>query len=96
MHTECVLCSSRENKVGTWPYSVEYRPDLSGIRLLSLDGGGVRGIIQLSILKRLEALIDLEMPFGELFDMMVGTSTGKLTNHIPTLPTRRLIMDQAD
>lgn len=77
IHTECVLCASRECKEGKWPYYVEFRPDLSGIRLLSLDGGGVRGIIPLSILFRLDSLIDLDMPFGEFFDLMVGTSAGK-------------------
>lgn len=60
-----------------WPYRVEYRPDLSGIRVLSLDGDGVKGIIQLSILQRLEQLVGLDMPFGEFFDLMVGTSAGK-------------------
>lgn len=43
-----------------WPYRVEYRPDLSGIRVLSLDGDGVKGIIQLSILQRLEQLVGLD------------------------------------
>jgi RING-type zinc-finger len=75
IHEECVLCSSRDEDM--WPYRVEYRPDLSGIRVLSLDGGGVRGIIQLSILQRLEQLVGLGMPFGEFFDLMVGTSAGK-------------------
>lgn len=95
INRECVLCSSRENKVGTWPYCVEYQPDLGGIRVLSLDGGGVRGVIQLSILKRLESLVDLDMPLGEHFDMIVGTSVGKSNNKILT-PSHRLIMKQED
>jgi hypothetical protein len=78
MHLECMLCGSQKNRDGQWPYGVQYRPDLCGVRLLSLDGGGIRGIIQLSILNRLETRLDLEMPIGELFDLMVGTSTGKL------------------
>ncbi|KAF7547599.1 hypothetical protein G7Z17_g7633 [Cylindrodendrum hubeiense] len=78
MHKGCVLCGSQENKFGTWPYFVDYRPDLSGIRLLSLDGGGVRGIIQLSIIARLDRFINLDIPFGELFDLIVGTSAGGL------------------
>lgn len=75
LHEECVLCKSRDEE--GWPYKIEYRPDLSGIRVLSLDGGGVRGIIQLSILQRLEELLDLDMLFGEFFDLMIGTSAGK-------------------
>ena len=54
---------------------------MSGIRVLSLDGGGVRGIIQLSILKRLEDLTGLGLPLGELFDLMVGTSAGKFWDY---------------
>lgn len=64
IHKECVLCSSNCNPNGIWPYTVEYQPDLSGVRVLALDGGGVRGIIQLSILQRLEDLVDLDIPFG--------------------------------
>ncbi|KAF2683588.1 FabD/lysophospholipase-like protein, partial [Lentithecium fluviatile CBS 122367] len=76
IHTICVLCSSARQTHGIWPYTVEYQPDLSGVRVLSLDGGGVRGIIQLSVLQRLEQLVDLDIPFGDLFDLMVGTSAG--------------------
>ncbi|NIS82456.1 MAG: hypothetical protein GTO14_20115 [Anaerolineales bacterium] len=42
--------------------------------ILSIDGGGVRGIIPLSCLVRLEAREN--KPSCELFDMVVGTSTG--------------------
>jgi hypothetical protein len=41
------------------------------------DGGGVRGIIQLTLLKKLEDLIGLDLPLGQFFDMIVGTSAGK-------------------
>uniref|UniRef100_A0A0W0FFI5 PNPLA domain-containing protein n=1 Tax=Moniliophthora roreri TaxID=221103 RepID=A0A0W0FFI5_MONRR len=53
------------------------------LRLLSLDGGGVRGVSSLRILKRImEKVAELEgkaevKPY-EYFDMMVGTSTGGL------------------
>lgn len=77
IHNECVLCSSKAGEDGMWPYIVEYRPDLSGICVLSLDGGGVRGIVQLTILRRLEHLVGIDIPFGEFFDLMVGTSAGK-------------------
>ncbi|KAF0322510.1 patatin-like serine [Colletotrichum asianum] len=46
------------------------------LRILSLDGGGVRGIVELTILKRLEDLVGLGVPVGRFFDLMVGTSAG--------------------
>jgi hypothetical protein len=42
--------------------------------ILSIDGGGIRGIIPLSCLVQLEALEG--KPSREIFDMIAGTSTG--------------------
>jgi patatin-like phospholipase/acyl hydrolase len=51
-----------------------------GLRLLSLDGGGVRGLSILLILKHLMTTIDpdaIPPPKPcEYFDMIGGTSTG--------------------
>ena len=48
--------------------------------LLSLDGGGVRGLSSLAILKRLMEIINPDAPPKpcEYFDMIGGTSTGGL------------------
>ncbi|KAI1634568.1 hypothetical protein F4809DRAFT_665344 [Biscogniauxia mediterranea] len=78
IHKECVLCSRTAMMDGGQPYMVQYRPDLSGIRMLSLESGGVRGIIQLCLLQRLEDVIGLEMLFAELFDLIVGNGSGGL------------------
>lgn len=45
-------------------------------RVLSLDGGGVRGIIQAYILCQIEK--ESERKLYQLFDLIVGTSTGAL------------------
>jgi patatin-like phospholipase/acyl hydrolase len=46
--------------------------------LLSFDGGGVRGLSSLQILKQLMEIIDPEKPPKpcDYFDMIGGTSTG--------------------
>lgn len=50
------------------------------IRLLALDGGGVRGLSSLMILEALMETIDADSPPlpCEYFDMIGGTSTGGL------------------
>lgn len=78
IHKSCILCSSQSE--AAWPREFRYLPDLSGIRVMSLDGGGVRGITQLTHLSRIEHLLDLEMPLREFFDLLVGTSAGE-SNH---------------
>jgi patatin-like phospholipase/acyl hydrolase len=51
-----------------------------GLNLLCLDGGGVRGLSSLYILKQLMELININNPPRpcECFDMIGGTSTGGL------------------
>jgi predicted acylesterase/phospholipase RssA len=44
------------------------------IRVLTIEGGGVRGIIPTRLLTALESLA--EAPISKLFDVLVGTSTG--------------------
>jgi patatin-like phospholipase/acyl hydrolase len=50
----------------------------SELRLLALDGGGVRGLSALMILEQLMEAVDLDAPPKpcEYFDMIGGTSTG--------------------
>ena len=45
-------------------------------RILSLDGGGSKGVYTLGVLKEFEALI--RRPLAEHFDLMYGTSTGAI------------------
>lgn len=44
--------------------------------VLSLDGGGIRGIIQLGLLKSLEKKLGNEIALPQIFDLCTGTSVG--------------------
>ena len=49
-------------------------------RMLALDGGGIRGLLTLGILEKVESLVARE-PGGRLcdyFDYIAGTSTGAI------------------
>lgn len=45
-------------------------------RILQLDGGGAKGIIQVEMLMKLEQ--DLGKPLCEVFDLIIGTSVGTI------------------
>src|SRR5215471_2133672 len=49
-------------------------------KLLALDGGGIRGLITLGILEKVEAVVKEKtgQTLGEYFDYIAGTSTGAI------------------
>ena len=53
-------------------------------KLLALDGGGIRGIITIEVLARIESLLqqvlgrDESFVLSEYFDYIAGTSTGAI------------------
>jgi uncharacterized protein len=53
-------------------------------RVLAIDGGGIRGIVPAALLDRLETLAD--RPVRDLFDLIVGTSTGGILTLGLTMP----------
>lgn len=55
-------------------------PSKSNFRILSLDGGGLRGVVAATILKQVEAQIRAKenQSLTEYFDLVAGTSTGAI------------------
>ena len=58
-------------------------PERGPKRILALDGGGVRGIVTLAYLKRMEAMLrerrrDPHYVLADYFDLIGGTSTGAI------------------
>lgn len=58
---------------------------MAAVRILSIDGGGIRGVIPAVILSEVERRAG--RPIHELFDLVVGTSTGGLIALALTAPT---------
>lgn len=65
----CFLCNSPSKDV-----DIRTQPPTAGYSILSMDGGGVRGIVQLTFLKLLQTR--LPIPISRCFRIVVGTSAG--------------------
>ncbi|CAG7935874.1 unnamed protein product [Penicillium salamii] len=65
---QCPICEERSN------VTVRQLPPTKHPVILSLDGGGVRGLIQLGLLRALERRIGV--PIASLPDLCTGTSVG--------------------
>ena len=66
----CLLCHSGSIRV-------TLRPPTAGLRVLSIDGGGVRGVVPLEFLSLLQEAVGPTCKIQELFDLAFGTSSGK-------------------
>ncbi|KAF2963626.1 hypothetical protein GQX73_g9958 [Xylaria multiplex] len=58
------------------PWVIVTKPRFAGARTLCLDGGGIRGIIQLHVLRELEKILGPDLPVQLFFDLIVGTDFG--------------------
>jgi hypothetical protein len=83
---KCILCLRSWRNSGP---TFRLHPRCAGVRALTLDGGGIRGIIELTLLEKLDAAVGLEIPVRDLFDIIVGANTGEAKSiqlfHLKTL-----------
>ena len=56
---------------------VRTKPPTAGMRVLSIDGGGIRAVIPIQFLRALDSALGLDIPVQEHFDFAYGTSSGK-------------------
>ena len=68
-------------------------------RILSIDGGGIKGILPAALLARIEEEITRGVPAGRYFDMIAGTSTGgiialALGFGLPASTVHKIYVDQ--
>jgi hypothetical protein len=70
----CLLCQTACTKF------VRLNPPTAGIRILSIDGGGIRGIVPLETLEILQIALGPELRIQDFFDLSFGTSVGEYTS----------------
>ena len=64
-------------------------PGQKGLRILSFDGGGVRGLLSIAILSKIMEKLDGKQVY-EVFDIICGTSTGAILAALFTLKRANL------
>ncbi|KAL3428780.1 FabD/lysophospholipase-like protein [Aspergillus tetrazonus] len=67
---ECILCGKSSQLV------VRLKPPTAAPRILSIDGGGPRGVIPLENLEILQEIVGPELAVPDFFDLYMGTSSG--------------------
>lgn len=81
---QCFICGA-----GVGSLAIRVRPENASIRVLSIDGGGVRGVAPLQFLRTLQDQLRLpNYPIQRHFDLIYGTSSGEYI-YVPTLPAQR-------
>ncbi|KIV90882.1 hypothetical protein PV10_05486 [Exophiala mesophila] len=71
----CPICLKSWNH-GRDVVKITRKPPSAGLRILSLDGGGIRALVDPVILGIIEDKIGMNIPIQEFFDLIVGTSGG--------------------
>lgn len=70
----CAVCEAHAN------LTVYLKPATAGVRMLNIDGGGVRGVVPLEFLTRLQNELGPRARVQDFFDIAFGTSAGTSTS----------------
>ncbi|KAI0474210.1 hypothetical protein F4859DRAFT_521928 [Xylaria cf. heliscus] len=84
---ECPF-ACRGNRRAT-PCVIHMKPKLAGIRVVTLDGGGIRGIVELEVLRQIETELG-GVPIQCFIDLIVGTRS-KFPIAVVSDPTNHVI-----
>lgn len=68
----CAICETRAD------LTIHLKPATAGVRMLNIDGGGVRGVVPLEFLIRLQKELGPRARIQDFFDIAFGTSAGTL------------------
>lgn len=93
-HSACEECIHDYYPPGTAPYTYHVgecefcgvdalttlycKPITVQPNVAAIDGGGVRGVVALVLLKRLQAALGTHQPISDYFDYFIGTSAGRV------------------
>jgi len=67
---QCLMC-------GVGSLTVSLKPPTAGIRILTIDGGGARGVVPLAFLEIFQATVGPACRIQDMFDLAFGTSSGQ-------------------
>jgi hypothetical protein len=69
----CPICSQSNSN------EARLKPRTAGPRILSLDGGGTGGVMELAAMEILQDRLGPQCAFQDFIDFAIGTSAGKCT-----------------
>lgn len=72
----CLLCGEDSN------LTARVKPPTSGARIVTIDGGGCRGVIPLQFLTGLQHVLGPGCNLLDFVDLAVGTSSGKFPHEV--------------